>query len=544
MKLPRFTYSLFARLLFFGVLVVIGGAIVRYVQLSSYLREDLLQVVSAQQYALAESYAREIDYKIAERRRLIERLAAALPPALLDKPRQLRAWLQTHHELQPLFSLGLLVSDSDGTIVADYPVMAGRTGMSIDGRPYLKAVMAGQSVIASPLLGPVAKQPVLPMAAPVKDAKGRVAAILIGVAALDAPDFLDRLQELNQARSGSFLLVSPQDRLFVAASDPSMVLQATPPPGVNLLHDRAMAGYRGSGVTINAKGVEEISAMVSVPSTGWFVVARIPTAEALVSVGRAQQYVIRHTLSAIVVVLLVAGLIISWLLRPLHRAAMLAGQMTDGNLPLTPLPVERDDEVGHLTRAFNKLLAKLASSQSELERLAHHDSLTGLPNRSLLADRMKQALARAQRNGSQVGLLFLDLDGFKPINDNFGHEAGDEALREIARRLLGVLRQSDTLARVGGDEFVLLVSDLDPLAEEGLRSLAGKCLEAVAEPLQLSNASCTVGVSIGIALCGGGCRADTLLEAADKAMYEAKQRGRGCYVVSSFCDDLPACAGD
>lgn len=544
MKLPRFTHSLFARLLFFGVLLVIGGAVVRYVQLSRYLREDLLEVVSGQQYALAESFAREIDYKIAERRRLLERLALALPPALLDKPQLLRDWLQAHHQLQPLFSLGLMIADTKGVIVSDYPEISGRTGMSIDGRPYAKAVLAGQSVVASPLLGPVSKEPVLPMAAPVKDGNGRVLAVLIGVVALDAPDFLDRLQELNQARSGSFLLISPQDHLFVAASDPGMVLKPTPPPGVNLLHDRAMAGYRGSGVTINAKGVEEISAMVSVPSTGWFVVARIPTAEALISVGRAQQYVIRHTLSAIIVVLLVAGLIISWLLRPLHRAAMLAGQMTDGNLPLTPLPVERDDEVGHLTRAFNKLLAKLASSQSELERLAHHDPLTGLPNRSLLADRMKQGLARAQRNGSQVGLLFLDLDGFKPINDQFGHEAGDEALCEIAHRLLGVLRQSDTLARVGGDEFVLLVSDLDPLAEEGLRSLAGKCLEAVAVPLQLSNATCTVGVSIGIALCGGGCRADILLEAADKAMYEAKQRGRGCYVMSSFCDDMLASAAN
>ncbi len=545
MKLPRFAHSLFARTLIFGVLMVLAGASVRYVMLSRYLRENLLAVVSGQQQILAESFSREIDYKISERRLLIERLAATLPPALLHNPEKLRDWLAERHQLQPLFSLGLMVSDDKGLILGDFPVLPGRRGMSVDGRPYMRAILAGQSVIASPQFGPIAKQPVLPMAAPIKDRAGRVVGVLIGIAALDAPDFLNPLQHRTDKTSGGFLLVSPQDQLFVAASDPSMVLQPTPSPGVNLLHDRAMAGYRGSGVTTNARGVEEISAMVSVPSTGWFVVARIPTAEALVSVSQAQSYLIRHTFTAVAIVLLVTGLMVSWLLRPLHRAATLAGRMTAGELPLEPLPVESDDEVGHLTTAFNKLLAKLVSSQAKLERMAHHDPLTGLPNRSLLADRMKQALARAQRNGGQIGLLFLDLDDFKPINDTLGHEAGDEALQEIARRLQAVVRQSDTLARVGGDEFVLLVADLDETqAADGLRNLADKCLEAVAAPLHLNNAECGVGVSIGIALCGGGGRADTLLEAADKAMYEAKQRGRGCYVMSSFCDDLLASAGN
>lgn len=544
MNLPRFANSLFVRLLFFGVLMVVVGATVRYILLSRYLREDLVQVVSGQQAALAEAFAREVDYKIAERRRLLERLALVLPPALLQESDRLRDWLQTHHQLQPLFSLGLMVADRQGRILTDFPVVAGRRGMSVAGSPYAPIVLAGHSVIGSPLLGQVTKRPVLPMAAPVRDASGHTLAVLIGITALDAPDFLDRLQQERIGQSGGFLLVSPQDKLFVAASDPSMVLKPVPPAGVNPLHDRAMNGYRGSGVTANAKGVEEISAMASVPSTGWFVVARIPTSEALASVSRAQGYVIRHTFTAIFIVLFVAGFIISWLLRPLYRAAALAGRMTDGELPLAPLPVERDDEVGHLTVAFNKLLAKLVNSQRELERMAHHDSLTGLPNRSLLADRMKQALARAQRNGNQVGLLFLDLDDFKPINDSLGHDAGDEALREIARRLQSVIRQSDTLARVGGDEFVLLVADLELPAEEGLRSLAGKCLDAVAKPLLLNDTECGVGVSIGIALGGGGCSPNTLLEAADKAMYEAKQRGRGCYVMAPFCDSRAATTGD
>jgi len=141
-------------------------------------------------------------------------------------------------------------------------------------------------------------------------------------------------------------------------------------------------------------------------------------------------------------------------------------------------------------------------------------------------------------------VLFMDLDGFKPINDTLGHEAGDQALKEIARRLLLVARGADTLARVGGDEFVLLAVDLDEPAGDVACRLAAACIDAVAQPLWLENAHRTLGVSIGIAVCSGACSADRLLAMADKAMYQAKQDGRGCYVVAPClcCDDLPLTA--
>ena len=536
MNVRRIAHSLVTRLIVFGILIVIAGGAIRYALLSQYLRDDLIQVVSAQQSALAEAIARDVDYKIEERRHMLAQMAVTLPQELLPYPERLRDWLQQRHELQPLFSLGLIVADNNGTILVDFPPMPGRVGVSVAGNPDFQAARAGQAVTGRPLLGIVSQQPILPMGAPVKDAAGKVRAVLIGTTALAAPGFLDRLQQDRIGHSGSFLLISPQDHLFVAASDPAMVLQPTPPAGVNALHDRAMAGFRGSGVTINAKGVEEIAAMVSVPSTGWFVVARLPSAEALASVGRAQGYVIRHSLTAIVVVSLVVGFLFTWLLRPLYRAADQADRMTQGEIPLTPLPVLRDDEVGHLTTAFNRLLSKLASSQAELQRMAHHDALTGLPNRNLLADRMQQALSRARRDGTRIALLFLDVDGFKPINDTLGHKAGDEALQEIVRRLMAIVRRSDTLARVGGDEFVLLATDLEERPEEAARTLARKCIEAVAAPLQLPDGIRRVGVSVGIALGGGACSPDQLLVAADQAMYEAKLNNRGGYVLAPCCD--------
>jgi diguanylate cyclase (GGDEF)-like protein len=274
-----------------------------------------------------------------------------------------------------------------------------------------------------------------------------------------------------------------------------------------------------------------------VPSTGWFVVARLPTAEALVPVQRTKKFIVTHSLITIAIFIIVACTFFFWILRPLRRAAAQAEKMTCGEAPLAALQVVREDEVGHLTAAFNRLLAKLLKSQAEAEYMAHHDPLTGLPNRTLFDDRMKQALARARRNNNRVALLFLDLDGFKTINDMMGHEAGDEALKEVARRFLTVLRETDTLARVGGDEFVLLAADLDEPAENRARTLATKCIDSVSTQLYLRGSLCPIGVSVGIALSDGPSSAESLLAAADKAMYEAKQSGRGCYVLAPYNDD-------
>jgi diguanylate cyclase (GGDEF)-like protein len=246
-----------------------------------------------------------------------------------------------------------------------------------------------------------------------------------------------------------------------------------------------------------------------------------------------QTFILQQRAPAVAMVLIVIGFIVAWLLRPLLRAADQADRMTRGEIELAPLRVVRDDEIGHLTQAFNRLLAKLVANQTTLAQLAHHDSLTGLPNRKLLDDRLQQALGRAQRHGAQIAVLYLDLDGFKALNDTLGHEAGDEALKEIARRLLGLVRPTDTVARIGGDEFVLLIADVaEPAewAEDAAETLARRCIDALAAPLRLRNIDTVIGVSIGIAIGNGAMSSQDLLAAADKAMYEAKHRGGKAYV--------------
>ncbi len=534
MTLRRLSKSLVSRLILAGIVVVLIGTALRYVLLTDFLRKDLELIVSAQQLAIANYVANDIDAKIQQRTGLIERMAASVPPDLLADAPGLQAWIQTRHDLLPLFSGGIVVLNLAGVAIADYPPIPGRTGTDYSNHPDFKNVRDGMSAVARPIVGPLTKQPALPIASPIKDSTGTVRGILIGAVVLSAPGFLDNLQNSAIGKSGGLLLISPKDRLFVAATNPLMTLKPTPADGVNLLHDRAMAGYRGTGVTINAQGVEELSAIVTIPSTGWFLVARIPTEEAFALIDRAKSYILKYSLLVVCAMSLIILLITWWGLKPLFDAARQADQMTLEQAPLRPLKVVHDDEVGHLTAAFNRLLTKLLGSQDELVRIAHHDSLTGLPNRRLLIERLEQALARAKRNGTRVALLFMDLDDFKPINDTLGHEAGDEALRIIAGRLAEGIRQGDTLARVAGDEFVLIVTDLDSAAGDisaMVETIANKAIAIAALPMTIKDTDLSVRMSVGIAVCCGASNSTELMSAADSAMYRAKQAGGGRYVM-------------
>ncbi|RRV64561.1 bifunctional diguanylate cyclase/phosphodiesterase [Stutzerimonas stutzeri] len=173
--------------------------------------------------------------------------------------------------------------------------------------------------------------------------------------------------------------------------------------------------------------------------------------------------------------------------------------------------------------------------QQQLERQANHDLLTGLPNRILLNDRIDQGLARAARLGYYLTLVFIDLDNFKFINDGLGHVAGDELLKSVARRLSGCLRSSDTVARVGGDEFVLVLSDHYRVST--VISLLERVLSEIRRPVTLAGREFQIGASLGVAMFpDDGEDAQTLLKHADIAMYAAKKRGRNTFQF--FIHDL------
>ncbi|MEO8304282.1 MAG: diguanylate cyclase [Betaproteobacteria bacterium] len=169
-------------------------------------------------------------------------------------------------------------------------------------------------------------------------------------------------------------------------------------------------------------------------------------------------------------------------------------------------------------------ISPLKKAHRELEQLANFDALTGLPNRRLFADRLGQALHRAKRSAASVGLLFLDLDGFKDVNDTYGHDIGDLLLKEVAVRLQACVRTTDSLCRLGGDEFTVILEGANLREHAG--QVAKRIVQALSEPLVINGSTLHVGASIGIALSPShGSDSPTLLSHADSAMYQAKGAG-------------------
>jgi diguanylate cyclase (GGDEF)-like protein len=221
-------------------------------------------------------------------------------------------------------------------------------------------------------------------------------------------------------------------------------------------------------------------------------------------------------LVGVVVSLVLAG----WIAGPVRRLALSARAMEKGDFN-RPVPIAGPSEVQALGRGFATMARAIAD-------LAQHDVLTGLPNRRLLHERLTQAIALARRRGTQLAVLFLDLDRFKNVNDSLGHEVGDQLLRSVSQRLVASVRNSDTISRQGGDEFVLLLSEV--VHGSDAARTAQKVVAALAAPHDIGGHELHITASIGVSLYpDDGQDAETLLKNADAAMYYAKDRGPNSY---------------
>ena len=258
----------------------------------------------------------------------------------------------------------------------------------------------------------------------------------------------------------------------------------------------------------------------------------------------------------LVVIAVIATLLLTRrLVAPMRRLMRAARAVGSGRLDVY-VPAKSADELGLLTHTFNHMTQRLAESQGEVVnyqrtleekvaqrtkelevatshayKLAQHDILTGLPNRSLLNQRLRQILAQALRDGTQVACLFLDFDNFKRINDTMGHDAGDQLLQAIAQRLTKAVRESDTVARLGGDEFVLVLPSLGAAdATFEVMAVISRVRESFTDPFTLSDQVPTLTCSIGVAIYPVDAPdAVTLIKQADTAMYSAKESGRNAY---------------
>lgn len=253
------------------------------------------------------------------------------------------------------------------------------------------------------------------------------------------------------------------------------------------------------------------------------LVLRYPMARAMQSYRSIQLGLVVAGLAWLVMIVIGTGRLASGIARPIAALDDAARRLEQGDR--YEVPIESQDEVGRLALSFNRMSLGIKQREQRISHLAFHDGLTDLPNRVFFQQSLDQAVARGRRLHEQVGVLCLDLDGFKSINDTFGHPVGDALLRHVAQRLLQIA-DGAMVARLGGDEFAIIVPEAGDLCRS--RRLAQAIVDIFSQPLQAEDQTIATGSSIGISMYpADGRDAATLLKNADLALYRAKQDGRG-----------------
>ena len=347
--------------------------------LARKLQDDMQHVLGEQQFATVSVLAANIDGALDDRLRALEKVAELISPALVVNPQTLQQELAQRPGFASLFNSGVYVTGLDGIVIAEIPAAGGRLGVNFlndANSAYLVEALKGKSLVGTAFVGKVLKAPVVPLAVPIRNALGQVIGSLNGVVNLGQPNFLDRITQARYGRTGGYVLIDPQHRLIITATDPKRIMEKLPKAGVSPMVDRFMQGHEGSGTFVNSVGVEVIQSTKQVPVAGWYVAAQLPTAEAFAPIDAMQQ---RMLLAAIFLTLL-AGTLTWWMLSrglaPMVTAANTLADMTLATQPQQTLPITRDDEIGALLGSFNRLLETLAQREEALKKSEQHLAIT------------------------------------------------------------------------------------------------------------------------------------------------------------------------
>ena len=362
-------WSLKSRLTIFMSVIFLTSICTLVFYANRMLYEDMEHISGEQQFAMVSFMAAQIDRELDTRLKALEKIASEINPAMLDNPASLQALLEQRPIFQGLFNDGVFATGSDGTAVAAVPVITGRVGAKYMDRDFISVPIAeGKSMIGQPVMDKKSAAPIFSMTVPILGTKGKAIGALVGMTNLHRSNFLDGLTKNRYGKTGGYLLVAPQYRLVITATDKRRVMTPVSAPGTNRMIDRFLQGYEGSGIAINSLGVEVLASAKRVPAAGWYVAVSLPTKEAFASIHKMKN---RFLLISIFLTLFVCGvvwLVTRWLLSPLITSAAAISAMGDPGHAPQPLSIARDDEIGELIAGFNSLLTTLGQREEKLVR--------------------------------------------------------------------------------------------------------------------------------------------------------------------------------
>jgi diguanylate cyclase (GGDEF)-like protein len=495
------------------------------------VERQMTKVIGDQQFSILSGAAAYIDSDLSAKKALLRLLSEQLPPEVAHTPSAMQGFLEAHATLRDEFA-NIAVFDSSGALIANLNDRRAIGSFNVATRKYFRdTVNAHEGLISEPFKSKLSGKPVVLVTQPVFDPAGRLLYVLSGGIDLEKPRFFGQFEALKPGTSGYLFMLAADGAVIHHPDQRRLLRRVTEEAGGAVPSTlAALNGFEGWTRGLTKSKVEALITYKRLRTTSWIVGAVFPVDEALAALIEMRKGALFASAAVAALAGLLGWMVILRLLRPLEMLQRHVNDITAGSADISVFAVQREDEFGYLSRAFHTLSQQRAVAEANLLTLVRTDPLTGIGNRRLVDEVLGAAIARAARSGRMLALAYLDIDRFKAINDTHGHGVGDQVLIEFAQRLVAAVRSTDTVARLAGDEFVVIFENLASEAEASV--LGQKILDAMRVPFMSANAALTITASVGIALDAlGGMTPEVLLGRADEALYIAKSGGRNGYAV-------------
>lgn len=522
------------------VLILFSAALVSITSLYT-VEDNLKKFVGDHEYSLLSSAAFSIEQELDARRRLLQTVAEHLQAEAPKKYDEIFSILATHAALKEVF-FNVVVFDGTGKLISNLSNPTEILVINAAKRKYFtETIEKRNSVISHAFISPLSGRSIVLITQPVFDRDGRILYVLAGGIDLQSPQVFGQLKTLKAANAGYFF-VTEADGTIIQHADRSRILANVNKEagGVTPTTAAALRGFEGWTVGIAKDGRSAIISYKRLNRGNWIIGTVLPTGDAFKAISNARKNAWGFSALVALLAAALALLAIIRILRPLDILRHKIENISRGDSDISTLESTTTDEVGELSRAFFTLARQRKTVEEKLALLVRTDTLTGINNRHMFVEAIPQVIARAARTKSAIAIAYLDIDDFKLINDTYGHAVGDQVLIEFARRLPSTIRATDILARLSGDEFVIV---FEPLANnDALAGIGDKILLEVRKPFICNGVSICVTTSIGMAFCDSSSihEAD-FLRCADEALYSAKKSGRNQYFVTTFKANPSSC---
>jgi len=500
------------------------------------LKAEIKNQINKEQYTQAKYIAKDIQKKIAMRTNFLVALADKIPPQKIQSEAFITKIFKNNIVFTDFFPQGFAVISPNGQgAIAEYPVIPGRKNLVMTDYEWLRKANNSQGVIiSSPFRSEVMGEVLVVIAKALRDENGQVLGILEAPIFLNRPGFMEYIFDKDFSERSDILVISRTNQIFLASSDPNLVLKATPKEGMDAFLDEVMRGFNGYGHTVTLVEGEMLAATADINSSDWFVMVRTPVAKVYQIINESLRAAIINGIIVSFSVFLVIMFFLFFFFNPLKKAAESVRKMVLQKKSLTHIKGYKKDEIGDLIIGFNAAIDmvnerndKLEKSNAVLESLSQVDGLTEIFNRRWLDKTLNYLWLVKIRSQQPLTLLLIDIDEFKKFNDTYGHIAGDDCLKKVAQTIQETInRPTDFLARYGGEEFVILLeSDI----KEG--ALVAEKVRLAVSNLNISHSESSykhVTISLGIAsmIPQLNIKSVELIKQADLALYQSKEHGR------------------